>query len=132
MADNDTVTTASTNVSTDVDNTGTIINKTVNKTVDITNDPNAQLLQPTWVNQWKEVLSYVFAAVIAYDFIAAPTIVMFLDAYFKLNLPPWAPLTLGSGGLFYVSMSVILGTAAYGSMVKARELIRNLPDRSDH
>lgn len=112
--------------STDIDNHGTVINKTV----DITNDPSLQLLQPNWQNIWKEVLAYVFAIVIFYDFVIAPTAVMFIDAYFKLNMPAWVPLTLQSGGLFYVSMAAILGTAAYGSFVKSRELIKNLPDMS--
>lgn len=120
------VTSTSSSVSTDVDNHGTIINKTV----DITNDPNLGLLQPTWQNVWKEVLAYVFAVIIFYDFVIGPTATMFIDAYFKLNLPAWQPLTLQSGGLFYVSMAAILGTAAYGSMVKSRELIKNLPDLS--
>jgi hypothetical protein len=119
-------TTAATTVSTDVDNKGTI----VNKTIDITNDPSAKLLEPTWMTLWREVLAYVFAAIITFDFIVGPIATMFVDAYFKTNLPAWSPLTLQGGGLFYVAMAAILGTAAYGSMVKSRELIRNLPDLS--
>src|ERR1700761_5810710 len=76
----------------------------INKDITINNDPNVQLLQPTWMNIWKEVLSYVFSAVIAFDFIIAPSTVMILDGIAKANLPTWQPLTLQGGGLFYVAM----------------------------
>ena|ERR1700744_1770192 len=102
----------------------------INKDITINNDPNVQLLQPTWMNIWKEVLSYVFSAVIAFDFIIAPSTVMILDGIAKANLPTWQPLTLQGGGLFYVAMAAILSVGAYGSFVKSRELIKNLPDMS--
>lgn len=125
MADPIIATTATT-VSTDADNKGTIINKTI----DITNDPSAKLLEPTWMTIWKEVVAYAFTAIILFDFIVGPIATMFVDAYFKTTLPAWQPLTLQGGGMFYVAIAAILGTAAYGSMVKSRELIKNLPDLS--
>jgi hypothetical protein len=116
-----------TNMNTTTDNSGTVINKdiTINR-----NDPNAALLEPTWMNQWKEVLAYTFSAVILFDFMIAPIMTMCFDVWFKAGFAAWTPLTLGSGGLFYVAMAAILSVGAYGSMVKSRELIRNLPDMS--
>jgi hypothetical protein len=114
-----------TNTNTVTDNTGTVINRdiTINR-----NDPNTALLEPTWMNQWKEVLAYVFSSVIAFDFVVAPIMVMVFNTFFHTTMVPWSPLTLGSGGLFYVAMAAILSVGAYGSMVKSRELIKNLPD----
>jgi hypothetical protein len=127
MDDQDTMSAnTTTNMSSEVGNHDTVINKTI----DITNNPSAKLLEPTWMTLWREVLAYVFAAIITFDFIIGPIVTMFVDAYFKINLPAWQPLTLQGGGLFYVAMAAILGTAAYGSMVKSRELIKNLPDMS--
>jgi len=125
MADQTVTQTSS--VNTDVNNQGTIVNKeiTINK-----DDPNLQLLQPTWMNVWKEVVAYAFTAIILFDFIIGPVATMFINAYYKTNMAAWTPLTLQGGGLFYVAIATILGTAAYGSMVKSRELIKNLPDLS--
>jgi hypothetical protein len=116
-----------TSTNTVTDNTGTVINKdiTINR-----NDPNTALLEPTWMNQWKEVLAYTFSAVIAFDFVIAPIMTMCFNVWAKAGLGIWQPLTLQSGGLFYVAMAAILSVGAYGSMVKSRELIRNLPDMS--
>jgi hypothetical protein len=96
------------------------------------NNVQSQILMnlnpPTWLNLWKEVLGYSYVLIMVYDFVIAPITMQIYIAAMKLppNVFTWEPLTLKSGGLFYVSMATILGVAGYSQMVKTRELIKNM------
>lgn len=95
-------------------------------------DPvQAKLLEPTWVNRWREIVAFAFVIITIYDFVLAPIITQVLVAVFKANLTAWTPNTLQSGGMFYVAFATILGISSYGKFTEARELIRNMPDHSD-
>ena len=95
-------------------------------------DPlQTKLLEPTWVNRWREIVAFAFVIITIYDFVLAPISVQIFDALFKANIPVWVPNTLQSGGMFYVAFATILGISSYGKFSEAKELIRNMPDHSD-
>lgn len=75
--------------------------------------------------QWRPVMAFVFMAIIIFDFIIAPILWSLLQAFFEGSvIHAWAPLTLGSGGMFYIAMGGILGVAAFSRGKEKLELIK--------
>lgn len=70
--------------------------------------------EATWFKKyWRPAMAWQYLAVCLFDFIIAPTA---LTTYLFLTSQTyiaWAPLTLTAGGLYHISMAVILGVAAW-------------------
>lgn len=81
--------------------------------------------------QWREWAAYIFLSICTYDFIIAPLFNQIMVAFFKLQYVPWQPLTLQSGGIFFMSFGVILGVSAWGKSTENTEIIKNMPDYSN-
>ena len=81
----------------------------------------------SWIRtHWRPAMAFVFMAVIIFDFIIGPILWSVLQAYVigSSEIVPWVPLTLNSGGFFYISMSAILGASAWTRGKEKIEQIR--------
>jgi len=69
-----------------------------------------------WLQRtWRPLMSFLYMAICAADFIIFPILWAGLHAYMHAPaLVQWQPLTLQSGGLIHLAFGAILGVAAYG------------------
>jgi len=67
-----------------------------------------------WFKQyWRPAMAWQYLAVCLFDFIIAPTALTAILIFTSQPYIAWAPLTLTVGGLYHISMAVILGVAAW-------------------
>lgn len=71
-------------------------------------------MEESWIKQyWRPLMAYQYAAVCFFDFIIGPMMTML---YFKVaggTYIQWEPLTLRESGFYHLSMSAIIGVAAW-------------------
>lgn len=68
----------------------------------------------TWIqNKWRPFIGWAFILIIIFDFVIAPVGWTIWHSYIDVALTRWEPLTFGAGGLFYVSLSAILGVTSW-------------------
>lgn len=68
----------------------------------------------TWLQKsWRPMVAKVFMAIIVFDFILAPILWTILSLFAPICVVQWVPMTLQANGIFYISMSAILGVSAY-------------------
>lgn len=67
-----------------------------------------------WLKQyWRPTMAYQYLIVCLFDFIIGPLLAFGYAYLTKEPYVPWAPLTLGEGGFYHLSMAAIIGVAAW-------------------
>jgi hypothetical protein len=81
----------------------------------------------SWLQtHWRPMLAVTYMIIIIFDFIIGPIFWTLVQAIFEGQIAqPWVPLTLGSGGLFHVGMSAILGISAFTRGVEKQKQIES-------
>lgn len=70
--------------------------------------------EESWIKQyWRPLLSYQYIAVCLFDFIFLPTMTMGLSWLTGNPYVQWDPITLKESGFYHLSMSAIIGAAAW-------------------
>lgn len=68
-----------------------------------------------WMNtKWRPMMGWVYMGTCIADFIVFPVFWSALQAYVKMPVTQWSPLTLQGAGLFHIAMGAVLGLAAWG------------------
>lgn len=70
----------------------------------------------TWLqNKWRPAIGWLYIIVCIFDFVVGPIFWTVWQAQMASGVvaQQWAPLTLGSGGLFHMSMGAILGVTSW-------------------
>ncbi len=65
-------------------------------------------------NKWRPAIGWIYAIVVAFDFMLAPVGYNVAQFIAGTELSQWKPITLEGGGLFHVSMLTIVGATAWG------------------
>lgn len=65
-------------------------------------------------SKWRPMMGWVYMITCITDFIIFPVLWAIFQAYIKMPVEPWNPLTLQGAGLYHMAMGAILGIAAYG------------------
>ena len=79
-------------------------------------------------DRWRPMMAFMYMWVCLFDFFIAPVLWSILQAIDHGSVTTqWAPITLGSGGLFHLSMGAICGVAAYGRTQEKVAVTNNLP-----
>lgn len=65
-------------------------------------------------SKWRPMMGWVYMVTCITDFIIFPVLWAIFQAYIKMPVEPWHPLTLQGAGLYHMAMGAILGIAAYG------------------
>lgn len=60
-------------------------------------------------NAWRPAMAWLYFAICAFDFIAAPIFTFWFAYFAKINYVPWSPISLQGGGLIHVSLGAIIG-----------------------
>lgn len=69
-----------------------------------------------WINnKWRPAIGWLYITICVFDFIIGPIFWTVWQGYFVSGVvaQQWAPLTLGAGGLFHMSMGAILGVTSW-------------------
>lgn len=68
----------------------------------------------SWINErWRPVMGWSYIAICLFDFIIGPILnYIFFDKTGD-TFVSWRPLTMIDGGMFHISMGVILGITSY-------------------
>jgi hypothetical protein len=69
-----------------------------------------------WLNSyWRPMMGWSYFAICLFDFLVAPILWTLAQATFHGAIQTqWQPITLLGGGLYHISMGVILGVSSYG------------------
>jgi len=69
-----------------------------------------------WLNSyWRPMMGWSYFAICLFDFLVAPILWTLAQATFHGTIQTqWQPITLLGGGLYHISMGVILGVSSYG------------------
>jgi hypothetical protein len=104
--------------------------------------------EPWYKKGWRPAMAWAYVAIVVFDFIIAPLIMMafFGQASATTMLPPgltaaeyveilkampppvyhaWDPLTLKAAGLFHMAMGAILGIGSYTRGVEKQKRVEN-------
>ena len=64
---------------------------------------------------WRPMMAITYMVTCLFDFVLGPILYNILQYYNPgQNLDMWQPLTLQGGGLYHISMGVVLGISAHG------------------
>jgi len=69
-----------------------------------------------WLNSyWRPMMGWSYFIICLFDFLVAPILWTLAQAMFHGTIQTqWQPITLLGGGLYHISMGVILGVSSYG------------------
>ena len=69
-----------------------------------------------WLNsKWRPMMAWSYFVICLFDFLIAPILWSLAQATFHGSIQTqWQPITLLGGGLYHISMGVVLGISAYG------------------
>lgn len=69
-----------------------------------------------WLNSyWRPMMGWSYLVICLFDFLVAPILWSLAQATFHGTIQTqWQPITLLGGGLYHISMGVILGVSSYG------------------
>lgn len=82
-----------------------------------------------WKDGWREHASYIYMAIVIFDFLIAPIVwPLFQLAIKSPTITPWVPITLQTGGLLHLSFGAILGVSAWGKSQEKRMLYNTSDD----
>jgi hypothetical protein len=81
----------------------------------------------TWfTSRWRPAMAWLWAAVIAFDFIIAPILSMLLPKFIPgVTYIPWKPISGDGGGMIHMALGAVVGITAYG---RTQEKIRNVEE----
>jgi len=110
---------------------------------------NVQTVEESfWKKGWRPAMAWVYVAIVLFDFLIAPTIMLIFFGQAQASvimpagltaaeyieilkaIPPptyqaWTPLTLQAGGFFHITMGVILGIGSYTRGVEKQKRVEN-------
>lgn len=78
-----------------------------------------------FTNHWRPAMAWLYFAICAFDFIAAPVFTFWFAYFAKIPYVPWTPLTLQGGGLIHVSLGAIIGVYTWS---RTREKLAGIED----
>ena len=84
---------------------------------------NSNLIPDPWYKEWRMVGAYVFYAICVFDFIIAPLATILINGLIK-TIPPWTPLTTGSGGIFFFAFGGIVGLSTWSKFGENKEMFK--------
>ena len=74
-----------------------------------------QKKDPNWMqNLWRPAMGWMYMVICMLDMAIFPVLWSALQAYMKMPITQWNPLTLQGAGLFHIAMGAVLGIAAFG------------------
>ena len=65
-------------------------------------------------NLWRPAMGWMYMLICLLDMAVFPVLWSLLQAYMKMPITQWNPLTLQGAGLFHLAMGAVLGIAAFG------------------
>jgi hypothetical protein len=65
-------------------------------------------------NLWRPAMGWMYMLICLLDTAVFPVLWSLLQAYMKMPITQWNPLTLQGAGLFHLAMGAVLGIAAFG------------------
>jgi hypothetical protein len=65
-------------------------------------------------NLWRPAMGWLYMLICLLDMAVFPVLWSALQAYMKMPITQWNPLTLQGAGLFHIAMGAVLGIAAFG------------------
>ena len=65
-------------------------------------------------NLWRPAMGWMYMIICLADMLVFPVLWSLLQAYMKMPITQWNPLTLQGAGLFHLAMGAVLGIAAFG------------------
>lgn len=65
-------------------------------------------------NLWRPAMGWLYMFICLLDMAVFPVLWSALQAYMKMPITQWNPLTLQGAGLFHIAMGAVLGIAAFG------------------
>lgn len=69
---------------------------------------------PNWIKtKWRPAMAWQYFAVCLFDFIIAPVFYTIISVNMQTSIQVWIPLTLQQGGLYHITMAVILGITSW-------------------
>lgn len=68
-----------------------------------------------WMQKlWRPAMGWMYMLICLLDMAVFPVLWSALQAYMKMPITQWNPLTLQGAGLFHIAMGAVLGIAAFG------------------
>ena len=68
----------------------------------------------TWMQKnWRSYMSWQYLVVCLFDFMLAPIFLAWFQWKTGTPYSTWAPITLGGGGLYHLSMGAIVGVTSW-------------------
>ena len=68
-----------------------------------------------WMQKlWRPAMGWMYMLICLLDMAVFPILWSALQAYMKMPITQWNPLTLQGAGLFHIAMGAVLGIAAFG------------------
>jgi hypothetical protein len=67
-----------------------------------------------WMNKhWRPTMAWSYMLICLFDFLLAPIFWSVLQAYLKVPVTQWMPITTAGAGLYHLSMLGIVGVTAW-------------------
>lgn len=80
-------------------------------------------------SQWRPYIGWTYIAIIIFDFIIAPSLLVWYSIITDTDLILWQSLTLSNGGIFHATVGVILGVSAWTrGQEKVKRIEHNIHD----
>ena len=75
---------------------------------------NVYSLEPAYTRYWRASIAWSYIIICLFDFVIGPLFYVWYAVHTgDKGFGGWAPLTLGQGGLYHLSMGAILGVSSW-------------------
>ena len=80
-------------------------------------------------SRWRPAIGWVYIVIIFFDFVAAPSLLMWISVITETEPVLWNSLTLSNGGIFHAAIGAILGVTAWTrGQEKVKRIENNIHD----
>jgi len=89
----------------------------------------SKIADKSWYQRlWRPSMGWSYLVICLFDFLIAPIMnAIFQSQYYSAHdFVPWNPITLGSGGLYHISMMLIVGVTAYSRGQEKMKILETL------